>query len=61
VLAPDTRVLVLGRFPGAASLALPSTSPAYTVSVAEKLAAWRAIGDHLVHDTGCRVNPAGST
>jgi double-stranded uracil-DNA glycosylase len=46
---------------GYATLALPSTSPAYTLSLAEKLAAWRAIRDHLVSDTGCRGNPAGST
>jgi hypoxanthine-DNA glycosylase len=46
---------------GYATLALPSTSPAYTRPLAGKLATWRAIGDHLVGDTGCRVNPAGST
>ena len=32
---------------GYATLALPSTSPAYTRPVAEKLAAWRAIGAWL--------------
>jgi double-stranded uracil-DNA glycosylase len=46
---------------GYATLALPSTSPAYTLSLAGKLAAWRAIGDHLARDTVNRVNQAGST
>ncbi len=32
---------------GYATLALPSTSPAYTRPLAEKLAAWRAIADYL--------------
>jgi hypoxanthine-DNA glycosylase len=32
---------------GYATLALPSTSPAYTLPLADKLAAWRAIADHL--------------
>jgi len=32
---------------GYATLALPSTSPAYTRPQAEKLAEWRAIADHL--------------
>ncbi len=32
---------------GYATLALPSTSPAYTLPLAEKLAAWQAIADHL--------------
>lgn len=35
------------RDAGYATLALPSTSPAYTRPFAEKLAAWRAIADHL--------------
>jgi G:T/U-mismatch repair DNA glycosylase len=32
---------------GYATLALPSTSPAYTLSLADKLASWSAIADHL--------------
>lgn len=32
---------------GYATLALPSTSPAYTLPLADKLAEWRAIADHL--------------
>jgi len=32
---------------GFATLALPSTSPAYTRPLAEKLVAWRALADHL--------------
>jgi hypoxanthine-DNA glycosylase len=32
---------------GYSTLALPSTSPAYTRPFAEKLAAWRVIADHL--------------
>ena len=32
---------------GYATLALPSTSPAYTRPLAEKVAAWRVIADHL--------------
>jgi hypoxanthine-DNA glycosylase len=35
------------RAAGYATLVLPSTSPAYTRPVADKLVAWRAIGDHL--------------
>jgi hypoxanthine-DNA glycosylase len=35
------------RDAGYATIALPSTSPAYTRPFAEKLAAWRAIADHL--------------
>lgn len=35
------------RAAGYATLSLPSTSPAYTRSFAEKLAAWQAIADHL--------------
>jgi TDG/mug DNA glycosylase family protein len=35
------------RAAGYATLALPSSSPAYTRPFAEKLAAWRAIGDFL--------------
>jgi len=35
------------RAAGYATIALPSTSPAYTRPLAEKLAAWRAIADHL--------------
>ncbi len=35
---------------GYATLALPSTSPAYTRPQAEKLALWRAIADHLATD-----------
>ncbi len=35
------------RDAGYATLALPSTSPAYTRPFAEKLAAWRAIADYL--------------
>lgn len=35
---------------GYATLALPSTSPAYTLPLADKLAAWRAIADHLGRD-----------
>jgi hypoxanthine-DNA glycosylase len=37
---------------GYATLALPSTSPAYTLSLAAKLAAWRAIADHLMRGAG---------
>ena len=32
---------------GYATLRLPSTSPAYTRPLAEKLAAWRSLADHL--------------
>ena len=39
------------RAAGYATLSLPSTSPAYTRPFAEKLAAWRAIGDHLAHES----------
>jgi len=35
------------RAAGYATIALPSTSPAYTRPFAEKLAAWRRIADHL--------------
>jgi TDG/mug DNA glycosylase family protein len=35
------------RAAGYPTLALPSSSPAYTRPFAEKLAAWRAIADHL--------------
>ena len=35
------------RDAGYSTLALPSSSPAYTRPFAEKLAAWRAIADHL--------------
>ncbi len=35
------------RAAGYATVALPSTSPAYTRPFAEKLAAWRVIADHL--------------
>jgi hypoxanthine-DNA glycosylase len=35
------------RAAGYATLALPSSSPAYTRPFAEKLAAWRPIADHL--------------
>ena len=35
---------------GYATLALPSTSPAYTLPLVDKLAAWRAIADHLMND-----------
>ena len=41
------RALPAWRDAGYATLALPSTSPAYTRPFAEKLAAWRAIGDYL--------------
>jgi len=37
------------RAAGYATLVLPSTSPAYTRPLAEKLAAWRAIAGHLAH------------
>ena len=33
--------------PGYSTLRLPSTSPAYTRKLDEKLVAWRAIGDWL--------------
>ena len=42
------------REAGYATLALPSSSPAYTRPFAEKLAAWRTIGDFL------RSQPTGS-
>ena len=41
------RALPAWREAGYATLALPSSSPAYTRPIAEKLAAWRAIGDCL--------------
>jgi len=34
------------RAAGYATLVLPSSSPAYTRPLAEKIAAWRAVGDH---------------
>jgi hypoxanthine-DNA glycosylase len=40
---------------GYATLLLPSSSPAYTLPLAEKLAAWRAIEDFLRQDA--RVTP----
>lgn len=36
---------------GYATLVLPSSSPAYTRPIAEKLVAWRAIGDFLRRET----------
>ena len=41
------RALPAWREAGYATLALPSSSPAYTRPFAEKLTAWRAIGDFL--------------
>jgi hypoxanthine-DNA glycosylase len=41
------RAEVRWRAAGYATLALPSTSPAYTRPIADKLAAWRAIGAFL--------------
>lgn len=41
---------------GYATLALPSTSPAYTLPWADKLAAWCAIADHLEAD-----DPSGTS
>jgi hypoxanthine-DNA glycosylase len=41
------RSLAAWRDAGYATLALPSSSPAYTRPFAEKLAAWRAIGAYL--------------
>jgi len=41
------RALPSWREAGYATLALPSSSPAYTRSFAEKLAAWHAIGEFL--------------
>jgi hypoxanthine-DNA glycosylase len=41
------RALPAWREAGYATLSLPSSSPAYTRPFAEKLAAWRAIGDFL--------------
>ena len=41
------RALPIWREAGYATLALPSSSPAYTKPIAEKLAAWRAIGEFL--------------
>jgi double-stranded uracil-DNA glycosylase len=43
------RALPAWRSAGYATLALPSTSPAYTRPLAEKLVAWRAIADYLDH------------
>ena len=39
------------RDAGYETVALPSTSPAYTRPFAEKLAAWKLIGAHLAHGT----------
>ncbi len=44
------RALPAWRDAGLATVALPSTSPAYTRPLAEKLAAWRIIGDTLRGD-----------
>jgi TDG/mug DNA glycosylase family protein len=41
------RALAAWRDAGFATMVLPSSSPAYTLPFAEKLAAWRAIGDLL--------------
>lgn len=41
------RALPAWRDAGLATIALPSTSPAYTRPIAEKLAAWQIIGDAL--------------
>ena len=41
------RAAPVWREAGYATLVLPSTSPAYTRPFAEKLAAWRALADHL--------------
>ncbi|MEO8753870.1 MAG: DNA-deoxyinosine glycosylase [Casimicrobiaceae bacterium] len=41
------RALPAWHAAGYATLALPSTSPAYTRPLAEKLAAWRVIADYL--------------
>ena len=43
----SARALPQWRDAGYATLALPSSSPAYTRPFAEKLAAWQAIGDYL--------------
>ncbi|HET7032057.1 MAG TPA: DNA-deoxyinosine glycosylase [Casimicrobiaceae bacterium] len=43
------RALPVWRDAGYATLALPSSSPAYTRPFAEKLAQWRAIADFLEH------------
>lgn len=45
--ATAARAAPVWRDAGYATLALPSTSPAYARRFAEKLAAWRAIADHL--------------
>ena len=41
------RAMPVWNAAGYATLALPSTSPAYTRPLAEKLVAWRAIADYL--------------
>ena len=41
------RALPAWREAGYATLALPSSSPAYTLPFAEKLAAWRSVGEFL--------------
>ncbi|CAG0970978.1 hypothetical protein BURK1_01221 [Burkholderiales bacterium] len=41
------RALPRWRDAGYATVALPSTSPAYTLPLAEKLAAWRALGEWI--------------
>jgi len=48
------RALPSWREAGYATLALPSSSPAYTRSFAEKLAAWQAIGEFLRAEIGPR-------
>lgn len=35
------------RAAGYATVTLPSTSPAHTMALAKKLAAWRALGEHM--------------
>jgi len=49
------RALPAWRDAGYATLALPSSSPAYTRPLAEKLAAWRAIADFLRGDPRAAV------
>ena len=46
------RSLAMWRDAGYATLALPSSSPAYTRPFAEKLAAWQAIGVFLDASAG---------
>jgi hypoxanthine-DNA glycosylase len=48
------------RAAGYATLALPSTSPAYTRAMADKLAAWRAIGAFLDVAPGQSPTPRGA-